>query len=277
MVTLPVWVFEADVFGQTADAVRNEVRRQGMGLLVTRQDLLARGLGDCLNAQRLAPRDCAMAFGCFPFVQHVLSQQGWIPGGWVNADRLACSSYYPPFSRWLLNQHHRILLAWKAAETAGELFAEFGRDGQVFLRPDGCEKLFTGQLVDEGTFPLVLGPARYSPDTLVVVAQPRRISQEWRLIVSGDEVIASSQYFAESKVDVLPGCPAEVRHFAVRLLADVSWRPDEIFMLDVCKSQGELALLEINSFSCSAFYACDPAAIVRTATGLARLATSSPG
>src|SRR5262249_32527727 len=63
--TSPAWLFEADVFGATADPIKAEIRRRGMGCEITRQDLLARGLA----AQHLG--DCVIACGSFPFVRHV--------------------------------------------------------------------------------------------------------------------------------------------------------------------------------------------------------------
>jgi hypothetical protein len=44
------------------------------------------------------------------------------------------------------------------------------------------------------------------------------------------------------------------------MLAEVRWRPDPIFMLDVCDADGHLWLVEINGFSFSWLYQCDVAA-----------------
>jgi hypothetical protein len=77
----PTWLFEADVFGQTADPLKAEIRRQGMWCHVTRQDLLARGHGDAFGGHRIAPDDCVIACGCFPFIRFVLDNRRWAPGG----------------------------------------------------------------------------------------------------------------------------------------------------------------------------------------------------
>jgi hypothetical protein len=49
----------------------------------------------------------------------------------------------------------------------------------------------------------------------------------------------------------------------------VRWRPDPIFMLDICEAEERFWLVEINGFSCSWLYACDLAAVVREASRLA--------
>ncbi len=64
-------------------------------------------------------------------------------------------------------------------------------------------------------------------------------------------------------------CPDEVLAFARDMLTAVKWRPDELFVLDVCESANELRLVELNSFSCSWLYACDPARVVAVASRMA--------
>jgi hypothetical protein len=64
-------------------------------------------------------------------------------------------------------------------------------------------------------------------------------------------------------------CPGEVRGFTEAMLAEVRWRPDPIFMVDICESEGRLWLVELNSFSCSWLYQCDHAAVVAQASELA--------
>jgi hypothetical protein len=53
------------------------------------------------------------------------------------------------------------------------------------------------------------------------------------------------------------------------MLAEVRWRPDLIFMMDICESDGGLWLVELNGFSCSWLYACDLEAVVAAAGELA--------
>src|SRR5262249_473697 len=74
---------------------------------------------------------------------------------------------------------------------------------------------------------------------------------------------------ADGRIAVAPGCPDEVGAFADQMLADVPWRPDELFMMDLCESRDGLWLVELNSFSCSALYQCDPKVVVSTASEFA--------
>jgi hypothetical protein len=60
-----------------------------------------------------------------------------------------------------------------------------------------------------------------------------------------------------------------VRDFVAEMLHAVSWRPDPIFMIDVCESDERLWLVELNGFSCSWLYQCDLAEVVQRASELA--------
>jgi hypothetical protein len=265
----PTWLFEADVFGQTAEALKAEVRRQGIWCHVTRQALLAQGIGDTFRSHRIGAEDCVVAFGCFPFVRFVLENRRWVSGGWCNPENLACSAYYPHFGSFLLNRRHLITTGVEAVRDRDAILAGIGRHGRVFIRPDGCQKTFTGRVIGSEEFETALAPACYDPATRVVIAEPRTIAREWRLIIAEGTVITASQYLVGREIVVEPGCPAAVLDYAANMLAAVPWRPDEIFMADVCESEGELYLLELNPFSSSAVYPCDYQVVVSVASELA--------
>ncbi len=89
------------------------------------------------------------------------------------------------------------------------------------------------------------------------------------LVVAGDEMIAASQYAEHGAKSVAAGCPDAALKFVRNVLAAVKWRPDELFMLDVCEAEDGLRLVELNSFSCSWLYACDLERAVETASRLA--------
>lgn len=135
--------------------------------------------------------------------------------------------------------------------------------------------MFVGRCIDRESFAAGLAPTWYDPTTLVVIAAPQPIAREWRLVVVGDRVIAGSQYAVGGKRAIDEGCPAEVQAFSAAMLAEVRWRPDPVFMLDVCESAGQLWLVELNSFSGSWLYGCELPAVVAEASELAEQLWSS--
>jgi hypothetical protein len=265
----PTWLIEAGVYGDEAVPLLDEIRRQGMAAAVVPHQALRKGTTPVVGGQPLAAGACVIGYGTFPFAQQILLHHRWAPGAWCSAANLDCAAYYAHFGRHLLNEHYAILPGVEAIRQRDWLFSVFGRDDQVFARPTSAHKLFVGRCIDRGAFAAALAPARYDPATLVVVAAPRPIEREWRLVVVGDRVVAGSQYAAGGRRAVEAGCPAEVRAFAEVVLGDARWRPDPAFMLDVCESAGRPWLVELNSFSGSWLYRCALPEVVSATSELA--------
>ena len=266
----PVWLIEAGVYGAEADPLLAEIRRQGMATDVVPHQSLKKGSAPVIDGQPLPPDSCVIGYGTFPFAREIQLHQRWVPGAWCNPEHLDCATYFAFFGKFLLNQHYAILPGVEAIRQRDWLFSVFGRGDEVFARPTSCHKLFVGRRIGRETFNSALAPTRYDPATLVVVAAPKEITCEWRLVVVGDRVIAGSQYAQDGTRAITSNCPGEVRTFTESMLAEVRWRPDPIFMLDVCESEGRLWLVELNSFSCSWLYQCDLSAVVTEASTLAR-------
>jgi hypothetical protein len=230
--------------------------------LLKEKDIVAGG-------RTLSDGDCIVGYGTFPFARQIQLHRRWTPGAWCDPVNLDCSCYFAPFGKFLLSQRYTIMSAVEAVRQRDRLYEEFGPDDEVFARPTGCNKVFTGRCIFRDDFASGLSPATFDPATQVVVAAPREIGREWRLVVADDRVVAASRYAVGGSKSVEAGCPAEVRAFAESMLAEVRWRPDPLFMMDICESDGRLWLVELNGFSCSWLYACDVEAVVAAAADLA--------
>lgn len=263
------WLIEADVYGNEAEPLLNEIRRQGMAAEVVPHQAIKKGAKPVVTGVVLEPTACVLGYGTYPFARQIQIHHQWRPGAWCNHESLDCTRYFGHFGGYLLNRDCEILPGVEAIRKRDVLFTKFGRDDTLFVRPAGCHKVLVGRCVDRSTFETTLAPTRYDPETLVVIASPRIVDREWRLVVIGDEVIAGSQYAVEGHRDISPDCPAEVFEFARTMLAEIRWRPDPIFMLDVGESEGRLWLIELNGFSCSWLYRCHLPTVVGRASELA--------
>ncbi len=200
---------------------------------------------------------------------HYLQQHyRWVPGGWCNFSSFDCITYYPHLKRWLLNGACDIGSIDDQLAAAERLFDQYAIDSKVFVRPCTLEKIFTGQLVTVEDFAWTLQRARYA-NCQILVSSPKPIDREWRVVVHRGTPIASSQYRSEGKLDVREGSPTRLLEFVHSIWTHQSWLPDELFVVDVCESSGALFVIELNSFSCSGWYACNPKAIVTLASQLA--------
>ena len=266
---LPVWLIEAGVYREEVNPLLDVIRQQGMTVELVPHQSLRTGSCPTLNGRLLEPDSCVIGYGTFPFAQQILLHHPWTPGAWCSAENLDCTTYFAHFGKYLLNQPHAILPGVEAIRLQDDLFAKFARDNEVFARPTSCHKLFVGRCIDREAFTTALAPTRYDPTSHVVIASPRSIDREWRLVVIDGRVISGSQYMVDGERDIVADCPAEVQSFAEKMLAEVTWRPDLAFMLDVCESDGHLWLVELNSFSGSWLYRCDLRAVVQAASELA--------
>jgi hypothetical protein len=265
----PIWLIEAGVYREEADLLLAEVRRQGMTGSIVPHTALKAGAGLAIDGQPVPHDGCVIGYGTFPFARQIQLHFGWSPGAWCDPANLDCPTYFAYFGKYLLNQPYAIMPGVEAIRQSDWLFSVFGGGEEVFARPTGCHKLFVGRCIYRESFASALSPSRYDPATQVVIAAPRQIGREWRLVVIGDRIIAASQYAEDGARSVAAGCPDEVSEFVAGMLSAVSWRPDPIFMMDVCESAGRLWLVELNGFSCSWLYQCDLPEVVGRASELA--------
>lgn len=252
--TNPTWLIEADVSGIDSRALQAEIRHQGGRALVFKPNLSAPTPRDLLGAEEVPLDACALVYATHSVVEHVQRRRRWRPGAWCAFERLSCSVYYSHFGPYLLNQNYTLLPAAEAARHAKRLTKTLGVEGRLFLRPNSTRKCFKGGVVRGAALDVAMGSALGDPTSLVLVAEPREISREWRLVISAGRAVAGSLYAEAGSPKLEGGVPPEVSRFAEEVLLDVQWRPDPLFMLDVCESRGDLRVLELNAFSCSALY-----------------------
>lgn len=268
----PIWLIEAGVYGAEADPLLAEIRRQGMHAEVVPFKALQQTQGRTAGGHPLPDGACVVGYGTFPFARQIQLHRRWIPGAWAGQENLNCTTYFGYFGRFLLNQRYAFLPGVEAIRQQDWLFEVFARDDKVFARPTGCQKLFTGRLIVRDTFATGLAPTRYDPATLVVVAAPKTIQREWRVVVVGDRVVAGSQYAEDGRKALRPGCPEAVRRYVETMLEEVRWQPDPVFMMDIGESEGQLWLVELNGFSCSWLYQCELSGVVSQVSELATAA-----
>lgn len=74
----PAWLIEAGVYGDEADPLLAEIRRQGMAAEVVPYPALKKGAAPIVAGGRaLAPDDCVLGYGTYPFAQQILLHHRW--------------------------------------------------------------------------------------------------------------------------------------------------------------------------------------------------------
>jgi hypothetical protein len=148
-----------------------------------------------------------------------------------------------------------------------EIFERYGIDNCIFIRPNSGAKTFTGQIIkkeelDKDILAFSNYAAKPIDQILSVVYSPKCIESEYRFVIVDRKVVTGSQYIRNGKTYYSKKYSVESEELAFKI-AQEEWQPDISYTLDICKSNGEYYLLEVNSFSCSGLYKCDVEKIVK--------------
>jgi hypothetical protein len=185
-------------------------------------------------------------------------------------DKYECVYYYPRLGEMLLNSEYVMLPFGELVRRKWWLFSKL-ENQSLFIRPSSGYKTFTGMVLNDLEWESELRFLKPSinPEEIVVVARAQDVVKEWRVIVVGDKPVAAGQY-RENGVDVrVADVPKQVYDFAYMVLDFTQYRPDAAWTLDVGETaDGDLKVIEANSFSCAGLYACDCEAVVTAINNL---------
>ena len=260
------WVIESRVQGLDADAIALEVARQGMQYYVVRPQPSSVYPNDLVGGESI-PIDAAIVFtGTLTLFRQLSESRNWSPLGWCDFDLLSCSSFGKHFHPYMLNQEFRILTIADALAQESAVYNQFNVDHKLFVRPNSVDKLFTGQLIDITDFEDFLKSKTDDYNREILVAKPRPIEQEWRLFISNDQIVDGCQYFLDNQFNFQSGYPEDVSEFVSEVFNNCSWRPHPLFVLDICKSNGKLRIVELNSYNCAGLLKCGIDQFVRAAS-----------
>lgn len=253
------WVLEQEVFSDRHERLGAAVREAGQPLVFWDDSWWSTGRWPELQAGPI------LFHGSLGNADRIRAELPWDPGAFCNAAAFHCSAWYRQVPDSLLNCMHVFSTVRSFTDDPERHFAQLGDPDSLFVRPDSPLKPFSGRVVGRGE----VSPARLDHgfyyddlDLPIVLAPPRDVASEWRCVVVGGSVVAGSGYAAESR-SALPGLDhTPAREFAEDIAASIDVG-DPVYVMDVCESDGRLALLELNPFSGADLYDCDRSSIVR--------------
>lgn len=186
-----------------------------------------------------------IAFGSVAF-SHFANEYGWQPGSFYNDNH-----DYTVYSKyWKEN-----MLNWdsKIQKLSDPVHEEF-----FFARPTGDNKIFKGECYDKDTWDYMVGEFTQNggnTDSLVQISKPKEIMQEVRCFVIKGKVITASYYKIGNSVTYKECHEEDILAFAQEMV-DVFQLADA-FVIDICRTDKGLKIVECNCFNCSGFYAID--------------------
>lgn len=269
------WLLDPSVFETEHADLAAAIVRQGFSFQDVNRPPLPYRWDDTKNAYRkLFPKGaCVVTHADIELVTRVLADGDWTPGAFASVEHFFCSHYFAHFGRFLLNRDYALLPFAELLRCADFLFATFGREGRIFVRPDSPLKLFTGLVASQATFERdveFMGFYDFPRESLVVVSSPKPILREWRLVIADGQIVTGSQYKERDKDVRRSGVEPGVAAFAQAALA-AGYAPDPVWVMDICQTaDNEYHLLEIGGFSFAALYACDKDAVVQAVSAVAK-------
>jgi hypothetical protein len=181
----------------------------------------------------------------------------------VDFRRYDCSSYYNHFNWHLLNEKYVMLPLNDIVRQYDDLLSYF-RCNQLFIRPDSSQKPFTGFITDKNyKNEINYHLKRLNSNPMCLIAPKKDILEEYRLVINKKSVVTGCQYIKNGEIDIKSGVPDDIiKHVEGIILSQVSWSPDDIYVLDVCRvetdgPETDIKVVEINALSTSGMYECD--------------------
>ena len=259
------WIIEDQVFDEDLGPLIDEIKRQGMDVDVIKYIPFQQGKYEYPNDK------CILCYGSLNLIRQLQRQKPWVPGSWCTLKHFECTSYYAHLGQYLFNDDYIMMPLAELKRRRDEVYllfnGEINKHSVVFIRPNTGFKSFTGGLFEYRFFGSDFAGIDASPESVVVISSAKKIGREWRMVIAEREVIAASLYKRDGTLDQEEETLPAVLLFAEKVAHE--WQPDPMYIIDVAESNGDLYLMEINSFSCSGFYGCDPAPIVEYASRLA--------
>ena len=239
-----------------------EIKRQGMPVHVM----------NITNHFELKPgtytsEDCIAFQGSIQMFRKLKKETGLRPLGWMTDENYLCTRYFPYFQEFLFNDKYCVvpLVALKAHKFF--FYGVFGKDTMIYIRPDGGDKKFKGQLLDLQDFDRMWNNylSSEAKDTdLVIVSTPKNIIGEWRFICTNEkEIVSCSTYLYQGNKTYIPSAPVGATKLCKKLL-EVGYYPDPAFTVDICEdSDGDYWMIEMNSFTSAGTYVAPKPPIVK--------------
>lgn len=189
-----------------------------------------------------------VVYGSTSLVRYA-AERGLGPGLWPNTDH--------DHKDWVFHWGER-MLNYQASYGPLHNVPKLGST-PFFIRPSDDLKAFPGQIVAperaSAWVEYVESYYRADPGHEVIVAPVVPIEEEARLFVVAGQIVSASVYRRDNElVQAEEPLAADLLRFAVQAIKD--WQPADAFVLDVCRSEGELRIIEVNSINCSGLYGC---------------------
>ena len=179
-------------------------------------------------------------------VSHFANEYGWNPGSFYNENH-DFQVYSKHWQSRLLNNNSRV-----------QRLIDPVNEERFFARPTGDTKTFKGEIYTKEMWNFIVSHGitnGANPDELVQICEVKEIMQEVRCFVIKGKVITASFYKIGDRVVYQRCTDEDILKFAQECVDD--FQLADAFVIDVCRTDQGLRIVESNCFNCSGFYDID--------------------
>ncbi len=257
------WLLEPEVFQHDSDIFLKKIKEMGVEHTICKFGVPY----ECYIRDLMLQEGHVIFHGSLQFAKLLKKTIATV---YCTLPKYECLYYYPRFGSDLLNADYAMLPFGELARRKNWAYNISASD-PLFIRPSSGYKNFTGMLVEKNSWDReIKALSRFiDPEALVVIAPHIGLLREWRAVVVNNKIITASQYKDNGVFVRKAEVPEKVIAYGQELLERIKYRPDPAWTLDICETEaGGLKVVEVGSFSCSGFYACDPEVIINSINSL---------
>lgn len=247
-----LWLLETGVYGETHPLASYAIA-QG-------QNVIMRD-----SFKRLGPIQGPVIFhGSMNTARELCRADAYYPGSACDEESHTVTHVTRQLGPLALNDVHVLTTVRELIHAPVGIASLLGRS-EAFVRPNSPLKHFSGRTIelDAALQPEDLDFGIYFEDfdLPIIVAPPKEIKEEWRVVVRGQEPIAIAPYDAKTRRSSFSANrPHEAWQFAFEAASRIQPK-DWIYMLDVCLTPQGFRVVETNPFSGSDLYGMERAVI----------------
>lgn len=237
------WLLDGNLFEDYHDDLVAAIRDCGHLSVSLNRPQAPYSWDDAGNAYRNAfPKGaCVVTHSDIDLALRVRKDETWQPGVFATLPNYYCSHYFAHLGRFLLNSDYAMMPFNELRRQKDFLLETFGKQGQVFVRPDSPLKIFTGQTVSDSTYEKDLDFLAFYDfpcESLAVVSSPKSIEFESRFVVVDGRVVAGSKNKVGDEIRL-----SETDRASWKLaeeIAETGFQPDRAWVIDICRTTAEI-------------------------------------
>ena len=203
-------------------------------------------------------------------MRYTCAKKGWYPGVFdLDLEPSLMYSISHPWNLWLLNRDGVICSFGEVSQIVNA-----NPDNKFFMRPLADSKSFTGAIFSKDEYDSWVNKVRalgsevsgsevstLTTGTEVLVSTIKDIWSEWRLFIIYGQIVTASKYVVGGRVEYSSIVDEDVLQFGRDRI--VEYHIANAYVLDICRTEQGLRIVEINAINCAGVYAGDISAIIK--------------